>query len=303
MTKPSLIAADWGSTNFRMFLYDDQGQVIERHTSNIGLKNLGVLSFEQALSSVMKDAFDQPELPILLSGMVGSRQGWIEAPYEPCPADLKTLSAHLVRAPSDRLDVHIIPGLFAESPGTGLLNVMRGEETQIFGLLSQQKRDGFFVLPGTHSKWALIKGEQVQSFSTHMTGEMFQVLKAHSILGLLMENDQDSDEVFLKGVERGMYNRAFLSLIFSVRSEALFDNIKPEHLSTYLSGLLIGAEVVAELERHGHSPVCLIGDGLLIGLYEKALAFAGFKEVTRIDGIVAAEAGLWAVHALRTLYI
>lgn len=303
MSKASLIAADWGSTNFRMFLYDEAGTVIERHTSNIGLKNLGVLSFEQALTSVMKGPFDRPDLPILLSGMVGSRQGWIEAPYSSCPADLQTLSAHLVRAPSEKLDVHIVPGLYAETPGTGLLNVMRGEETQIFGLLEKQKRDGFFVLPGTHSKWALIKNQKVESFSTHMTGEMFQVLKAHSILGLLMQNDADSDEVFLKGVERGMYNRAFLSVIFSVRTEALFGNIKPEHLSVYLSGILIGAEVVAELERHGHSPVCLIGDGLLLTLYEKALAFAGFKDVTRIDGIAAAEAGLWAIHALRTLYL
>jgi 2-dehydro-3-deoxygalactonokinase len=299
MSTPALIAADWGTTNFRMFLYDDAGTVIERHTSNIGLKNLGVLSFEQALLSVMKGAFDRPDLPILLSGMVGSRQGWIEAPYERCPCDLETLARHAVRAPSDKLDVHIVPGLYAETPGTGLLNVMRGEETQIFGLLAKERRDGFFVLPGTHSKWALIKDEKVDSFSTHMTGELFQVLKAHSILGLLMKDDQDDDAAFLKGVERGMYNRAFLSVIFSVRTEALFNNIAPESLSAYLSGILIGAEVVAELERHGQSPVHLIGDGFLIDLYEKALAFAGFKDVTRVDGIAAAEAGLWAIQSLR----
>jgi len=300
MSAPALIAADWGTTNFRLFLYDGAGQVIARHAANIGLKNLGVLSFEQALMSVLKDEFAGLEhLPFLLSGMVGSRQGWIEAPYAPCPASLQTLVDGLVKAPSD-LNVSIVPGLFAETPGTGLLNVMRGEETQIFGVLQSQPEDGFFVLPGTHSKWALVRDGQVESFSTHMTGEMFQILKAHSILGLLMENNVDNDEIFLKGVERGMYNRAFLSVIFSVRTEALFDNIAPEHLSAYLSGILIGSEIVAELERHGHSPVRLVGDGVLVGLYEKALAYAGFRDVTRFDGNTAAEAGLWAIHRLRS---
>ncbi|MDC7682250.1 2-dehydro-3-deoxygalactonokinase [Asticcacaulis sp. BYS171W] len=301
MTTPSLIAADWGTTNFRLFLYDEAGKVIARHAANIGLKNLGVLTFEQALLSVLKDEFAGLEhLPFLLSGMVGSRQGWVEAPYAACPADLQTLVDGLVRAPSEKLDVSIVPGLFAESPGTGLLNVMRGEETQIFGLLKSDPTDGFMVLPGTHSKWALIRDGQVQSFSTHMTGEMFQVLKAHSILGVLMENSTDNEEAFLKGIERGMYNRAFLSVIFSVRTEALFNNIAPAHLSAYLSGILIGSEIIAELERHGPSPVRLVGDGALVDLYEKALAFAGFKDVTRFDGNAASEAGLWAIHKLRT---
>ncbi|MCA1936187.1 MAG: 2-dehydro-3-deoxygalactonokinase [Asticcacaulis sp.] len=300
MTTPSLIAADWGTTNFRLFLYDEAGQVIARHAANIGLKNLGVLSFEQALLSVLKGDFAGLEhLPFLLSGMVGSRQGWVEAPYAACPASLQTLADGLVKAPSD-LDVAIVPGLFAESPGTGLLNVMRGEETQIFGILQSDPSDGFFVLPGTHSKWALVRGGKIESFSTHMTGEMFQVLKAHSILGLLMENSTDNEEVFLKGVERGMYNRAFLSVIFSVRTEALFNHIAPEHLATYLSGILIGAEIVAELERHGKSPVRLVGDGALVDLYEKALAFAGFTDVTRFDGNAASESGLWAIHKLRS---
>ncbi|MFT3998214.1 MAG: 2-dehydro-3-deoxygalactonokinase [Asticcacaulis sp.] len=299
MSAPALIAADWGTTNFRLFLYDEAGKVIARHAANIGLKNLGVLTFEQALMSVLKDDFAGLEhLPFLLSGMVGSRQGWVEAPYVACPASLETLTAGVVKAPS-LLDVSIVPGLFAESPGTGLLNVMRGEETQIFGILQQQPADGFFVLPGTHSKWALVRDAKVESFSTHMTGEMYQVLKAHSILGLLMENSVDNDDAFLKGVERGMYNRAFLSVIFSVRTEALFNNVAPEHLSSYLSGILIGAEIIAELERHGKSPVRLVGDGALVDLYEKALAFAGFTDVTRFEGNAAAEAGLWAIHGLR----
>jgi 2-dehydro-3-deoxygalactonokinase len=301
MGTPSLIAADWGTTNFRMFLYDETGLVLARHAANIGLKNLGVLSFEKALLSVLKDDFAQCEhLPILLSGMVGSRQGWIEAPYLSCPADLKTLTESIIKAPSERLNVAIIPGVFAESPGTGLLNVMRGEETQIIGLLQTDPSDGFIVLPGTHSKWTLIRDQKIMSFSTHMTGEMYQVLKAHSILGQLMESHEDSDDIFLKGVERGMYNRAFLSVIFSVRTEALFNKIPPQYLSTYLSGILIGAEVIAEVERHGHSSVRLVGEGYLVELYEKALIYAGFKDVIRVNGLKASEAGLWAIHNLNS---
>lgn len=301
MSEPALIAADWGTTNFRLFLFDADGKVIARHAANIGLKNLGVLSFEQALTSVLKDEFaGHDDLPFLLSGMVGSRQGWTEAPYVACPASLETLVSGLVKAPSDRYDVSIVPGLFAESPGTGLLNVMRGEETQIFGFLQQEKADGFFVLPGTHCKWALIREEKVHSFSTHMTGEAFQVLKTHSILGTLMADDRHDDDTFRLGVERGMNNRALLSLLFSVRTEALFNHIPPESLSSYLSGILIGSEIVAELERHGLSPVRLVGDGTLVDLYEKALAIAGFTDVIRIDGVSAAEAGLWAIHTLRS---
>ncbi|WAC49392.1 2-dehydro-3-deoxygalactonokinase [Asticcacaulis sp. SL142] len=298
MSTPTLIGADWGTTNFRMFLYDETGAVIAKHAANIGLKNLGVLSFEQALMSVLKDDFaGLDHLPFILSGMVGSRQGWIEAPYAACPSTVKDIAGHLVRAPHPRLDIAIVPGLFAKSPDTGLLNVMRGEETQIFGL--GEEAEGLVILPGTHSKWAQVEGGEVKTFSTHMTGEMFQVLKANSILGLLMDDDKDDDTAFLKGVERALNDKAFLSLIFSVRTEALFNNIKPESLSSYMSGILIGSEIAAEKEKHGNKPVGIVGDGALIELYKAALKFAGFDRVTQHDGDTASSRGLWAINSLR----
>jgi 2-dehydro-3-deoxygalactonokinase len=298
MTTPTLIGADWGTTNFRMFLYDETGAVIAKHAANIGLKNLGVLSFEQALMSVLKDDFaGLDHLPFILSGMVGSRQGWIEAPYAACPSTVKDIAAQLVRAPHPRLDIAIVPGLFAKSPDTGLLNVMRGEETQIFGL--GDDAEGLVILPGTHSKWAQVEGGEVKTFSTHMTGEMFQVLKANSILGLLMDDDKDDEAAFLKGVERALNDKAFLSLIFSVRTEALFNNIKPESLSSYMSGILIGSEIAAEKEKHGNKPVGIVGDGALIELYKAALKFAGFDRVTQHDGDTASSRGLWAINSLR----
>jgi 2-dehydro-3-deoxygalactonokinase len=294
---PALIACDWGTTNFRMFLFGTDGSIIARHNANIGLRNLGVLTFEQALTSVMKGDFDRPDLPLLLSGMVGSRQGWVEAPYLPCPADPAALASGLATAPSDKLKVQIVPGLSAANPDTGIQNVMRGEETQIAGLLSEAGggHNGMFILPGTHSKWARVDGGTVTGFTSYMTGEMFSVLKSHSILGVLMDDDVDDEAAFLLGVDRAMHDVSFLSLVFSVRTEGLFGRIAPQSLSSYLSGLLIGSEVRAEIARHGILPVGLIGDGTLSNLYKRALAHTGFTDITIHDGENAAAAGLWTI--------
>jgi 2-dehydro-3-deoxygalactonokinase len=297
---PALIAADWGTTNFRMFLFGADGEIIARHAANIGLKNLGVLSFEQALTSVMKGDFARPDLPILLSGMVGSRQGWVDAPYAACPSGIKDIAAHTVIAPSDKLKIRIVPGLSAQSPETGIFNVMRGEETQVFGLIAQKARqseiaDGVFILPGTHSKWAMVEGGEVKTFNTYMTGEMFSVLKSHSILGALMSDDIEDEAVFLLGVDRGIEDKSLLSLLFSVRTEGLFGHIKPPSLSSYLSGLLIGSEVRAEIGRHGIRAVGIVGDSTLSRLYKRALTHTGFTDVTRYDGDAASASGLWAI--------
>ena len=291
---PALIACDWGTTNFRMFLFGVDGEIIARHAANIGLKNLGVLSFEQALASVMKDDFDRPDLPILLSGMVGSRQGWAEAAYVACPAGLKEIVAGLVTAPSDRLKVKIVPGLSSQSADTGIHNVMRGEETQIFGCAGP-KGDGVFLLPGTHSKWAGLEAGMITGFSSYMTGEMFSLLKSHSILGDLMADDIDDVDAFKLGVDRAMNDKSFLSLVFSVRTEGLFGKIAPQSLSSYMSGLLIGSEVRVEILRHGVRPLGIIGDGTLSKLYKRALEHTGFSDVTIHDGDTASAKGLWAI--------
>ncbi|HWU50641.1 MAG TPA: 2-dehydro-3-deoxygalactonokinase [Asticcacaulis sp.] len=291
---PALIACDWGTTNFRMFLFGTDGEIIARHAANIGLKNLGVLSFEQALASVMKDDFDRPDLPILLSGMVGSRQGWAEAPYVACPAGLKEIVAGLVAAPSDKLKVKIVPGLSSQNADTGIHNVMRGEETQIYGCAGA-KGEGVFLLPGTHSKWAKLEAGVITGFSSYMTGEMFSLLKSHSILGDLMADDIDDVEAFRLGVDRAMNDKSFLSLIFSVRTEGLFGQIAPQSLSSYMSGLLIGSEVRVEILRHGVRPVGIVGDGTLSKLYKRALEHTGFSDVTIHDGDTASAKGLWAI--------
>lgn len=290
---PALLAADWGTSNFRLYLYRADGEILARHAANIGLKNLGPLTFEQALASVMRDDFARADLPILLSGMVGSRAGWREAPYVPCPAGLNEVVAGLVTVPSEQLTARIVPGLSGPADHSGLINVMRGEETQIFGAAASG--DGVFVLPGTHCKWARVSKGVIEGFSSYMTGEMFQVLKSYSILGALMKGDSDDEAIFNLGVERAFEDTSFLSLVFSVRTEGLFGHIALESLSSYLSGLLIGSEIRAEVTRQGIQPVALIGDGALVNLYERALRHVGFSEVIRHNGDEAAARGLWAI--------
>ncbi|MBW8882571.1 MAG: 2-dehydro-3-deoxygalactonokinase, partial [Asticcacaulis sp.] len=202
--------------------------------------------------------------------------------------------AGIITAPSEKLKAHIVPGLSAEADHKGLLNVMRGEETQIYGLASTAG-DSSYVLPGTHCKWAHVENSVITGFSSYMTGEMFQVLKRHSILGDLMADDVDDADAFLLGVDRALEDKSFLSLVFSVRTEGLFGHIAPESLSSYLSGLLIGSEIRAEIGRHGIRPVGLIGDGTLVNLYERALRHTGFTAITRHDGDEASAAGLWAM--------
>jgi 2-dehydro-3-deoxygalactonokinase len=159
--------------------------------------------------------------------------------------------------------------------------------------------EGFLILPGTHSKWVKIKNQQIESFSTHMTGEMLQVLKAHSILGAMMKSNLDHEESFLKGVERASSNSDLLSLLFSVRTEGLFEQIKSEYLASYLSGILIGSEISAENRTNGFLPVGIIGDEKLANLYKVALRHLGYKDVSLFNGNTISELGLWSLEQYR----
>src|SRR5581483_1007423 len=181
---------------------------------------------------------------VVLSGMIGSRQGWHEAPYAHCPAGADELVAGVARFEHDGLALAFVPGLSCENDG--MPDVMRGEETQIHGSLALSGRDeGLFLLPGTHSKWAEVAGGRIVSFRTFMTGEVFGALKEHTILGRLMRQGADS-EGFARGVREGAAlgsGGALLNRLFATRSYGLMGTLAETALSDYLSGLLIGAEV------------------------------------------------------------
>jgi 2-dehydro-3-deoxygalactonokinase len=225
-----------------------------------------------------------------MSGMVGSRQGWREAPYASCPAELSGLARQLHWIERDR--IAIVPGLSVDRDGVP--DVMRGEEVQIFGAIRLTGiADGLFVLPGTHNKWTTVRDGRVTGFRTYMTGEFYGLLSRHSILARTTEADAPLDEMmFLQGVTRAGDGQGLLHNAFGARALALFERLSPSQSASYLSGLLIGEELRTQPLRQ---EVVLIGAPALTVRYTLALGAAGVK--TRTLGAEATWAGLHALHA------
>ena len=293
-----LIGGDWGTSNLRVFRYVEGGLIAQTRSAPTGIMAVGGDGFEGAYRALVSDWLAEGPVPSLLCGMVGSRQGWIETPYAACPADMAAMADKVERADCDFGAVHILPGLSVEEfELDGRHDVLRGEETQIFGAAHAEGDDAeaaeIIVTPGTHSKWAVVERGRINDFTTYMTGELFAVLKAHSILGRLMEGDAHDADAFALGVGRSMVDPVLTRLLFSVRAEGLFNAVAPSALSAYLSGLLIGAEVAAGLSSSGAEAVTLIGEPGLTSLYVDALAICGVDDVKQVSGETAVGAGLW----------
>ncbi len=278
----TLIGIDWGSTGMRGFLIGAEGAVLATRRSADGastLKNSG--EFLAAYQRLIGDwVSERPELNALACGMVGSSHGWQEAPYLPCPVDLAQLAAGYAVVPASNL--RIVPGLLYD-PEQGAPDVMRGEETQIAGaVLSHPElaRASCLVLPGTHSKWVHVRYAQVREFSTHMTGELFALLRQYSVLGRSMgETRTPADlQAFADGVDaaREGGERSLAQQLFSIRSMVLTDKLRAIVSADYLSGLLIGHEVRAGLAWRDTAklaalPLVLVGEPDLCQLYVRAL--------------------------------
>jgi 2-dehydro-3-deoxygalactonokinase len=245
MADAALIGVDWGTSAFRAFLLDAAGAVLDRRSGPHGILTVEGGDFAGMLAAQIGDWLDRARLPVLTSGMIGSRQGWMEAPYVACPAGIADVAGQLLRAPSDQGDIRIVPGVETRNPT--MRDVMRGEETQIFGALAALGIDaGRFLLPGTHSKWVRVEGGRIASFATYMTGEVYATARAHTILGRLMQDGDGSGTGFLRGVGDGARAGtpgALLNRLFGVRTAGLFGEIAGADLADYLSGLLIGAEI------------------------------------------------------------
>ncbi len=294
MSPAKLIALDWGSTRLRAFLLGDGGEVLATRQSNDGAATLsGADAYAAALAALVGDwRAEHPALKLLACGMVGSQYGWREAPYVRCPADAAALAAQLLTL-DDQLG--IVPGLVDDAAQP---DVMRGEETQIVGALALHPElvaDACLVLPGTHAKWARVKAGRVTGFATHMTGELFALLRQHSVLNRLMPADGSSPaspEAFLKGVDAAKQQGGLGHQLFAVRTLGLFKQLSAEQLPDYLSGLLIGHELASELK--GDTPrVALIGDPALCARYAQALTHLGQPAPLLLDN--TAPAGLWAL--------
>jgi len=291
-----LIAVDWGTSSLRAALLDAHGQVLEETAAPRGILTVAPDEFAPLLIATCARWESTAGTFHLLSGMVGSRQGWQEAAYCPCPCGFAEVAARLAWiAPSPGLErVAIVPGLSHEADGVP--DVMRGEETQVFGALALLGlQDARLVLPGTHSKWVHARGGRVESFSTFMTGEFYALLRQHSILArTLPEADGPlHEEAFLRGVQHARSSANLLHAAFSVRTLSLFERMPAAALPSYLSGLVIGEELRTQSLEPGAAPVIVIGAPALTLRYE--IALKAFGLTARCVGSEATWRGLWAI--------
>jgi len=296
----ALVGIDWGTTSFRAYRLAADGGVLERRVAAAGILSVEPGGFPDALRREVGDWLEAAGsgVPVLLSGMIGSRQGWREAPYATCPAGLDDIASALAVVEAPGLPaIRIVPGLSLRSPD-GVPDVMRGEETQLFGLDLGAGRHTV-CLPGTHSKWATVADGRIEGFATAMTGEVFAVLRGHSILGRLMPAPNGAPAAFdTAAFDRGLAAAArpggLLHHLFAVRAHGLFGDLDAPALPDYLSGLLIGHEVRALGRTDG--PVHLVGSVALCDRYARALpgairhgedaAAAGLHRIARTAGLL-----------------
>ena len=289
-----LIAIDWGTSSLRGAQLGADGQVWASRESARGILTVPAGQFEAVFQEHFGDWMQAPDALCLISGMAGSRQGWQEAPYCPCPAGFAELGQHLLWLQAGR--IALVPGL--SGVGQDALHtpdVMRGEEVQIFGALQLAGRDSAtLVLPGTHSKWVQVEHGRVTGFSTFMTGEVYALLSQHSILGKTLDLAGDFDEAaFLQGLSASQAPGSLLHRLFAVRTLGLFNRLPAVALPSYLSGLLIGEELRGQSLASAQDPVILIGSDTLTRRYSLALQHLGIACQSR--GAEATWAGLYAL--------
>ena len=287
------IAVDWGTSHLRAFAMQG-AKVLHQAQSDDGMSALSRDGFEPALLALITPWLASDRVtPVIACGMVGSRQGWVEAPYRVVPCH--PLGAEMVKAPARdlRLSVHIAPGLRQDRPA----DVMRGEETQIAGFLALNPGwDGVICLPGTHSKWVHVSAGEVVSFQTFLTGEMFALLSTHSVLRHSVAGWDETG--FAEGVAQGMERpERLMARFFALRAEGLLHGLDPAMARARLSGLLIGAELAAAKPYWLGQRVAVIGDATLAALYCKALQGLSVP-VTLQDATQVTLAGLIAARAL-----
>lgn len=279
------VCLDWGSTSLRAIRFEDATPAERRHQARSGVKYVEAGRFEEAMFAFVGDWLREGD-DVILSGMITSRNGWVESPYLPCPARLNDLRAHAVIRRVRGVTLHFLPGL---CQGGAAADVMRGEEIQIFGLL-QPGAEQRIVLPGTHSKWVTVEDGAVTGFRTFMTGEIFDLVLNHSLAGSLKEDAPFDKPAFRRGLahaEKG----ALLREMFHARPAVLLGEIAPTAVRDYLSGLLIGTELNEAMPPGSVTqlPIQLLGEPALVAHYKLALDDRGYTVLAGSSN--AAEAG------------
>lgn len=292
------IAVDWGTSNVRAWGMSLAGNIVFACESDKGMGRITKPDYPAALQNLLAEHLDTSSAPlnIVICGMAGAKQGWCEAPYLETPADLHELGKRAVAPdmPSGRLHPRILSGVCQNQLGKE--DVMRGEETQILGLLAiKPDFTGTICMPGTHSKWVKVESGKITSFATAMTGELYELLSKHSVLRHSLQGELTGphlEEGVAAGLAEGIKAPQLLSSnLFKVRAAALLSEKTPDWCAGYLSGLLVGAEVASHKQWISDTPVPLIGSARLCRLYATALTHIGAKTET-IDATTATLAGL-----------
>ncbi|WP_155263964.1 2-dehydro-3-deoxygalactonokinase [Sphingomonas segetis] len=279
------IAVDWGTTNRRAYLVDSDGRQAGEFEDARGVLSLEPADFPAAVAEIRQKLGDKP---LLLAGMIGSNRGWKDAPYVPCPASIDDLVAKLVWVGEREA---IVPGL--SYLGDGRADVMRGEEVQLLGGVAAGLVDSNALVchPGTHNKWTVLHQARIHSFRTVMTGELFSLLKEHSILSDLLQGTVGDDDVFRNAARHAVFNESLPAELFSVRASVLLGQMKKEDAASHASGLLIGTDVRIGLAVPTGAQVVVMGRPELTRLYAAALGQAN-REAIELDGEQCFVAGI-----------
>ena len=271
------IAVDWGTTNRRAYRIDSSGARADEFEDAKGILSVPSGGFPAAIAEVRERLGD---LLLLMAGMIGSNRGWKEARYVPCPAGIDDLAAKVVWAGEREA---IVPGV--SYIGDGRADVMRGEEVQLLGALAAGlvDSDALVCHPGTHNKWVVLHQGRIQSFRTVMTGELFSLLKEHSILADLLKGPVEDNEVFRSAARHAVFHESLPAGLFSIRAGVLLGQMKREDAASYASGLLIGTDVRIGLAVPTGAEVAVMGRPELTRLYVAALSEAN-RRATELEG-------------------
>lgn len=272
------IAVDWGTTNRRGYLIADGGRMTDEMEDDRGILAVGRDGFDRAVAELKGRLGDRP---LLMAGMIGSNRGWVEAPYVTCPAGLPELAANLKWVVQDR--IAIVPGI-SYSDGDAA-DVMRGEEMQILGAFAEGivAADALICHPGTHNKWIRLEDGRITSFRTVMTGELFNLLREHSILADLLSAPVGIDDAFEAGVRKGLGSDELTAELFSVRARVLLGKAPRTSAASYTSGLLIGTDIRTGARAAPRQEIVVMGRPELTSLFAAALRIAG-RTAREVDG-------------------
>lgn len=304
-SRAAVIAVDWGTSHLRMWPLDPSGKALDCRKSADGMRAVAKKDFAAVMDEHLKALGVSDDIPAIMCGMVGSRQGWQEAPYVSVPCNIGDPALGAVKIKNTARDMRILPGIANRS--TENADVMRSEETQLLGLADQMgdALSGLVCMPGTHAKWVRVEDQRVLDFFTSLSGELFAALGAASVLKHALDGASGdvnaNGSMFVDGVKQSLNEPAtVLNRLFSVRPKSLLHDLNNEDAAAFISGTIIGQDIAGAKARFGDTgTVTLVGSGHLGTLYTSALKIAGLSS-QMLSGDELAVAGL--AHAARLIW-